>query len=206
MPAMNHWPLVSTALLAALAVAPTLSCASHSSNAQHSGSQTGDADASTAGAPLNRNDHLIANLLGGSLGAGGGFLIGVSRDTIEQDKTQARADAIKASQRAEKNPARPEQVVKASTGDLNKDGFVTIDEVVAMRQANLNDQQMLDRLRQTGEIFELTEYQQDYLRTRGVSDNVIRQLPAVNQGVARTASDADHPRKETPGGAAAHRS
>jgi hypothetical protein len=202
MPAMNHRPLVSTALFAALAMGPALSCASPSS--KHSGSQPGDADASTAGAPLNRNDHLIANLLGGSLGAGGGFLIGVSRDKIEQDKTQARADAIKASQRAEKNPAKPEQVDKATTADLNNDGFVTIDEVVAMRQANLNDQQMLDRLRQTGEIFELTEYQQDYLRTRGVSDNVIRQLPTVNQDAARTASDAGHPRDETSGAVAAH--
>jgi hypothetical protein len=203
---MKRRRVISTALLTALAVGPALSCANQSGHAKHPGTQPGDAGATTAGAPLARNDHLIADLLGGSLGAGGGFLIGVSRDKIEQDKARARADAIKASQRAEKNPAKPEQVDKATTADLNDDGFVTIDEVVAMRQANLNDPQMLQRLQQTGEIFELTEYQQDYLRTRGVTDNVIHQLPTLNQDAARTASDADRPRDATPNVAAATRS
>jgi hypothetical protein len=185
---MNHRSLISTALLTALASVLTVGCAHQSGHAKHPGTQPGDADVATAGASLPRNDHPIASLLGGSLGAGGGFLMGVSRDTIEQDRARARADAMKASQRAEKSPAKPEQVDKAKTADLNDDGFVTIDEVVAMRQANLNDQQMLQRLQQTGEIFELTEYQQDYLRTRGVSDNVIGQIPTLNQAAARTAS------------------
>jgi hypothetical protein len=180
--------LATSVLLASLAIGPSLGCADH---AKQASAQPGDADATTAGIPLSPNDHPIASLLGGSLGAGGGFLIGVSRDLIDQDKTQTRADAIKASQRAEKNPAKPDQVDKAKTADLNADGFVTIDEVVAMRQANLNDPQILQRLRQTGEIFELTEYQQDYLRTRGVSDKVISQLPTLNQDAARTASKHD---------------
>jgi hypothetical protein len=195
---MNHRSLISTALLTALAFGQTLGCASQAGHAGRPGSQPGESagrganpDVTTAGASLPRADHQIANLLGGSLGAGGGFLMGVRRDKIEQDPAQARADAVKASQRAEKNPAKPDQVDKAATADLNEDGFVTIDEVVAMRQANLNDQQMLQRLQQTGEIFELTEYQQDYLRTRGVSDQLIHQIAALNQAAARTASDVD---------------
>jgi hypothetical protein len=203
---MKHQPLIFTTLLTALAVGPALSCANQSGHAKRSGSQSGDADAATAGAAVQRNDRVIGNLVGGSLGAGGGFLIGVSREKISRDTTQARANAINASQRAEKNPARPEQVDKAATADLNDDGFVTIDEVVAMRQANLNDPQMLERLRQTGEVFELTEYQQDYLRTRGVSDNVIRQLPTLNQSASRTASDAGRPRNDDADVVAAHSS
>ena len=134
------------------------------------------------------NAHPVSHIIHGGLGAGGGFLIGASRDKLDQNTPQAREDAIKASQRAEKNPAKPEAVDKSPTADLNADGYVTLDEVVALRQAHLNDPDLLERLRRTGDSFELTEYQQDYLRTRGVSDAVIHQIPTLNQDAARTAS------------------
>jgi hypothetical protein len=151
------------------------------------------ATASATDARLADESHPIRRVIGGGLGAGGGFLIGANPDKLDAaDKPQAKAEAVKASQRAEKNPAKPDDVDRAATADLNDDGFVTLDEVVALRQANVNDQQMLERLQRTGDLFELTEYQQDYLRTRGVSDAVLRQIPALNPGGnARTASQDD---------------
>jgi hypothetical protein len=123
------------------------------------------------------------------LGAGGGYLIGANKDKITgKDNDKSKEEAIKASERAERNPAKAEDVDRAKTADLNDDGFVTLDEVVAMRQANLSDREMVDRLERTDQVFELTDYQEDYLRTRGVSDTVIREMRNMNQDFARTAS------------------
>ncbi|MFN7139114.1 MAG: hypothetical protein ACK4UN_07240, partial [Limisphaerales bacterium] len=70
---------------------------------------------------------------------------------------------------------------RATTADLNNDGFVTLDEVVAMQQAGFTDQELLRRLRMTDQIFELTAEQQQYLRDRGVSANVVNQMAAINR-------------------------
>ena len=163
------------------------------------GRHPNDADATGLASPASAADdaklaearHPISHVCDNDLGAGGGFLIGASPAKLATDKAQAKADAVKASQRAERNPAKPDAVDRAPTADLNNDGYVTLDEVVAMRQANVNDQQIVERLQQTGQLFELTEYQQDYLRTRGVSDAVIHQIPTLNTplGTARAASE-----------------
>jgi hypothetical protein len=50
-----------------------------------------------------------------------------------------------------------------------------------MERAGFSDEKILDRLRATGQIFELTTEQKNYLRSRGVSDNVIAQLSTINQ-------------------------
>jgi len=76
------------------------------------------------------------------------------------------------------------QANSATTADLNGDGFVTLDEVVAMKQAGFSDQRMLDYMRATGQVFELTADHQQFLRDRGVSENVIRQMATLNQGAA----------------------
>jgi hypothetical protein len=69
----------------------------------------------------------------------------------------------------------------ATTADVNGDGFVTLDEVVAMRQAGLSDQQMLERLRLTGQVFELTAEQEQHLRSQGVSAHVVNQMQDINR-------------------------
>jgi hypothetical protein len=56
-----------------------------------------------------------------------------------------------------------------------------MDEVVAMERAGFSDEKIVDRLRATGQVFELTTEQKNYLRSRGVSDNVISQLASLNQ-------------------------
>src|SRR5688572_30760552 len=102
-----------------------------------------------------------------------------------------REEAIEAHRRAERNPAKPEDVERTRTADLNDDGFVTLDEVVAMERANLSDREMIDRLDRTGQVFELTEDQERYLEDRGVSHEVIvemRRMTPDDSEFARTAS------------------
>jgi hypothetical protein len=58
---------------------------------------------------------------------------------------------------------------------------VTLDEVVAMDQAGFSDEKILERLRATGQVFELTEEHKKYLTDRGVSRHVVDQMPLLNQ-------------------------
>ncbi len=126
-----------------------------------------------------KSQRLIRNLVGGELGASGGYLIGAKPELLDldsPDRAKNRQAAVKCSKLAEQSPAKPETVDKAQTADLNADGFVTLDEVIAMRRANLSDHEMLDRLRAAREVYDLSEYQEDYLRTRGVSDVVLHAM------------------------------
>jgi hypothetical protein len=49
--------------------------------------------------------------------------------------------------------------------------------------AGLPDQQILDRMRTTGQVFELNPEQQAYLRNNGVDGYVIDQIPQINREV-----------------------
>ncbi|HEY4311667.1 MAG TPA: hypothetical protein VGN12_19635 [Pirellulales bacterium] len=114
-------------------------------------------------------------VVGGLLGADGGFLIG------QQPDKNDRAEAQLASDQAQKSPASPAQARQSATADLNKDGFVTLDEVVAMRDAGLDDQQMIHRLQATGQVFFLTQSQADYLLNHGLNRTVVNALLSLHQ-------------------------
>jgi hypothetical protein len=117
-------------------------------------------------------------VLGGVLGAAGGYVLGANSDKIlGKDKESAET----AGQRAKTTPVTAEQAKNARTADVNNDGFVTLDEVSAMKDAGLTDREMLNRLEATGQIFDLTEEGKRYLRDKGVSENVIRQMQELNQ-------------------------
>ena len=64
---------------------------------------------------------------------------------------------------------------------MNSDGFVTLDEVVALEQAGLTDDQIIDRLRATNQVFDLTEEQRRYLLDRRVSQDIVNRLATLNQ-------------------------
>ena len=191
---MRNHRLISSALIGALALSPLAGCENLPGDEKSQGAVIGGLAGAGAGALVGGEDNrLLGALIGGALGAGGGYLIGTQVDKTrdEKNRDKHREDAIKASQRAEQSPAKVEDVDRARTADLNDDGFVTLDEVVAMQKANLSDREMIDRLERTDQVFELTDFQKDYLRTRGVSDNVIREMVDMNQDYARTASDTE---------------
>jgi hypothetical protein len=103
---------------------------------------------------------------------------------MERIKGNDTAGAQAAVRRAQEHPATPQEALTAQTADLNGDGFVTLDEVAAMKRAGFSDQQILDRMRATGQVFELTLQQQDYLRNNGIDQYVIDQIPALNRQTA----------------------
>lgn len=116
---------------------------------------------------------------GGVFSAGGGYIVGQLPDKTD------KGEADNAGKQARENPASPQQARQSATADLNKDGFVTLDEVVAMRDAGLDDREMVRRLAATGQVFKTTATQEEALINQGVSRTVVDWL----RGGSRPVSD-----------------
>ena len=154
-------------------------CESLPGNRRSQGAVIGGAAGAAAGAAVSKNNRAMGAIVGGILGAGGGYVI-----ASRQDKTHGGGNpeaATQAARRSQERPATANEAQSASTGDLNADGFVTLDEVVAMKQAGFSDERMLEKLRATDQVFELTADQEKYLMDRGVSRHVVSQMARINQ-------------------------
>ncbi len=122
-------------------------------------------------------DGVFATVLGGALGAGAGYLIGANSDKLFGNKD----DANKAVKSAQSSPATVADVKKSKTADLNSDGFVTTDELLAMDKAGLGDKEMIARLEATDQFFDLTAAQEDRLAGQGISRNVLKEMRNINR-------------------------
>lgn len=143
------------------------------------GAVIGGTGGAAVGAVLGGSEHrVLGAILGGALGAAGGYVIGANSDRITG---KDRKGAEQAAQKSQQQPATAEEALRATTADVNQDGFVTLDEVVAMKDAGLTEAQMLERLRATNQVFELTPDQQQDLIDRGVSRYVVDQMETINQ-------------------------
>jgi hypothetical protein len=183
---LNNRSIV-TLLVASLALAPLAGCDSLPGDKKTQGAVIGGVGGAVAGGALAKNNRLIGALIGGALGAGGGYLIGSSLD--KSDPSKNREDAVRADKRARDNPATASDARNARTADINGDGYVTMDEVVAMAKANISDDEMITRLERTGQFFELTSDQEQYLRDHGVSRRVVTAMRDINQDVRNKAYD-----------------
>jgi hypothetical protein len=165
--------------LAGLTVLTLTGCENLPGSKGSQGAVIGGVSGAAIGAAVGGEKHrALGAILGGALGAGGGYVIGANSDKITgRDKSGAET----ASQQSQTSPATAQQAMNASTADVNNDGFVTLDEVVAMKDAGFTDEKMLERLRATNQVFDLTAEQQRYLRDRGVSQNVVTQMNDLNR-------------------------
>jgi hypothetical protein len=136
------------------------------------GAAAGAAAGATAGAPFAG--------VGAVAGAAGGAIVGA---IIGSSKDKKDADRQRALEAAQHNPAMASAVIQGGTADLNDDGFVTIDEIVAMQKAGLGDDEILDRCRATQQIFQLNADQEKALLDAGVHQKVVTGLRGMNSGL-----------------------
>jgi hypothetical protein len=156
-------------------------CAEMPGSREQQGAVIGGAAGAAAGAAIAKDNRLLGALIGGALGAGGGYVIAAQTDKVENND---REGAQQATRKAQENPATPEDARKAMTADLNMDGFVTLDEVVAMKQAGFDDKKIMERLNATDQVFELNAEQEKYLTDRGFSRQLVTQIEQVNRAKA----------------------
>ncbi|HYO09048.1 MAG TPA: glycine zipper 2TM domain-containing protein [Tepidisphaeraceae bacterium] len=185
----TSWLLVGSIGL----VGPLAGCESLPGNSKEQGAVIGGAGGAAAGAAIAKDNRLAGALIGGILGAGGGYLVGTK---VDKDKKKGdgemRQEAQTAADRAKADPASAEEAKVSTTADVNEDGFVTLDEVVAMEEAGLSNPEMIKRLRRTQQYFQLTADQEKYLRDRGVDNKVIeamRDMRPTSTDDSRVASD-----------------
>jgi hypothetical protein len=152
-------------------------CGDLAGTRQQEGGATGAASGEVTGGERHR---LQAALFGGALGETGGYVIGAEGDNIRSTNHTA---AVQANNGALSQPATVQDVSNSNTADLNHDGFVTLDEVVALSAAELSDQEILRRLQATNQVFELTDEQRKYLRDHGVPQSIVDQISEINRSV-----------------------
>lgn len=140
----------------------------------------GTAAGAAAGAALMEND-LIGALLGGAAGAAGGYLVGARTDWFDQATGDRSSAAREAVENARHSPATAAQVRAADTADVNDDGFVTMDEFIAMADAGLSGEQIIDRLEATGQVFQLSAEQRERLVGAGLSPAVVARVDEINR-------------------------
>lgn len=175
---------LALAALISLSAGPLTGCDSLPGDRTTQATVIGGAGGAVIGAVLAKENRLIGALIGGLLGAGGGYLIGAKTDWFggdDDDREQARREVQEAVSEAERNPATAEEARRASTADINDDGFVTLDEVVAMDRAGFSDREMIDRLEATNQIFELNESQEEVLLDNGVNRAVVNRMRNINR-------------------------
>src|SRR5688500_4911452 len=163
--------------IVSICITGLVGCSNLPGSDEQQGAVIGGATGAAVGAAVTKNRALGA-VIGGAVGAAGGYVIGKNKDKITgRDDEEVKVAEIQSQQA----PATPEKARTATTGDVNSDGFVTLDEVVALEQANLTDDQIIERLRATNQVFDLTEDQRRYLLDRGVSQNVVDRLATLNE-------------------------
>jgi hypothetical protein len=174
-----HYYRTLTAMAAMALLLNLTGCKNLPGKPSTQGAVIGGLGGAAAGAAAGGSKHqVLGAVIGGALGAGGGYVIGANSDKITGKDT---AGAEQATQTAQTRPATAQEAMNATTADVNRDGFVTLDEVVAMKQAGLSDQEMIDRLQATGQVIELTSEQQQYLVNQGISQPVVNQMTEVNR-------------------------
>ena|SRR5437660_5586496 len=177
---MRNCKFVRTTLLGVLLLGAD-ACQQMPGTRQQQGAAIGGASGAVAGAVIGGERHrLLGAVLGGALGATGGYVVGARTDKLQGADP---SEAIQANTLAQSKPAGVQEVANSATADLNRDGFVTLDEVVAMSAAGLSDEEIIRRLQATGQVFELTDEQKRYLSEHGVRPNIVDQLPEINRSV-----------------------
>jgi hypothetical protein len=152
-------------------------CESLPGNEEQQGAVIGGATGAVIGASVTDN-RLLGGLIGGALGAGGGYLVGANWDKIRGNDKDSAQEAMS---KAQNDPATAQEARNARTADINNDGFVTLDEVVAMQKAGFSDDEMIDKLEATGQVFELTSANEQQLRDQGISGRVLSAMRNMNR-------------------------
>jgi hypothetical protein len=131
----------------------------------------------SSAAPASSRQAALASLASQVGGPGGGWIIAARPTLIDQ---HSLGSFQAANRQAEQQPTGRVDVEKSDNCDLNGDGFVTMDEVLALKRAGLTAEQLTARVTRTPEIFFLTDRQQQYLHDRGIPQGVVDAMLATH--------------------------
>lgn len=173
--------LDSTKAIAAVMVAAFLvGCAQLPYDRTTQTTVAGGAAGAAAGAILaGDDDEAMGAVLGGILGAAAGYVIGARTDWFGDGREDELNRAVND---ARNDPATVEDVYGSYDADLNDDGLVTQDELIALSNAGLSPDEIIDRLQATNQVFYVSDAQRQELLAAGVSPQVVYELEEINRG------------------------
>lgn len=171
----NATKILFPVLLAALAAG----CARLPYDRTTETSVAGAAAGAAAGAVLaGDEDEVLGAVIGGLLGAAGGYVIGAETGWFgngnDEEFDQTVNDALA-------DPATAEDVYGSDDADLNNDGLVTQDEIIALSNAGLSEAQVINRLQATDQRFYVNYEQRQELIEAGVDPDVVYELEEINR-------------------------
>jgi hypothetical protein len=171
-------PLTKTTIttLTAAGLLAVGGCESLPGSSEQQGAAGGGVGGALAGAAVADENRAIGALIGGLLGAGGGYLVGGQLDKNEDE-------AREAAENARENPATVEEVRGSDTADLDDNGFVTMDELIVLREADLRANEIIDRAEATDQVFRFNDDQRDELLDVGYARDTLDRLERVNRDV-----------------------
>lgn len=182
--------LVIGAVSVSLATAPAAflaGCDEAPGTAEQQGAAVGGVGGALAGYSLSEDNRALGALIGALVGAGGGYVVGGQLDKSEEE-------AREAAEEAREDPATAEDVRASETADLDGNGFVTMDELKAMEEAGLTDEEIVERARQTGQVFQFDDSQTQELEDAGIDRDTVAQIEQVNRAEIRQQRDDDSDR------------
>lgn len=135
------------------------------------------AGGAAAGALVAENA-LAGALIGGAVGAASAHLIGAHTDWFEGDR---RDEARHAAERSGSVTYTSQEALQAESADLNEDGLVTTQELIALERAGLGDAEILQKLRATNHVFQLSPAQRDRLLAAGMSPRLLDDMEEINR-------------------------
>lgn len=173
------YPDVKTIVFAFVVAAILAGCARLPYQRTTETSVAGAAVGATAGAVLaDDDDEMLGAILGGLVGAAAGYVIGAETHWFG-DGDEMRFDQTV--HQAMNNPTTVDDVYDSYDADLNNDGLVTKDELVALSNSGLSTDEVIDRLQATDQVFHITHQQRESLLQAGVSPQVVYELEEINQ-------------------------
>ncbi|MFW6060404.1 MAG: hypothetical protein ACODAQ_09490 [Phycisphaeraceae bacterium] len=130
--------------------------------------------------PVAVENQLMGILVSGTVEAGGGYILGAAPDRLNGEDRDRRL-ARQAVEKTRNDPATVDDVRNAPTADLNRDGLITTDELIALADTGLAPDALLRRLEVTGYVFQVSPGQQDYLLAHDIDRTVVAELPRLNR-------------------------
>lgn len=190
-----------TVSLSALLALTLAGCANLPYSPKTEAAVAGAAAGAAASALLTDDEGGMGTIVGALAGAGLGYVLASETDWFTNNQSQEshhhhsssshkRASFLEHLATARVQPATVASVYTDNDADLNGDGLVTMDEIVAMAHSDLSEDQVIARLKATEQVFFVSASQRQRLMSYGVSRDVVAQLEALDQASTSATSPA----------------
>lgn len=187
-----------TAALVALILA---GCASLPYSPKTETAVAGAAAGALVGSMVGEDDE--GAIWGALAGAGLGYVLASETDWFTDDQPEgdhhhhsssshSRVSFYRHLAYARVHPATIASVYTDDDADLNGDGLVTVDEVVAMAHSDLSEDEVIARLDATEQVFFLSPAQRQRLLDAGVATDVVAAIDTLAQAHASASASTSY--------------